>query len=184
MINIVQKLKHHFYHHCDKAYITGQELRDAIMTFFGHISGEPDDETVDEWQQNPEWKRQVNEMRQFCDPLLSASKLDNLTAGMFTSRIETFHSVLLMKAPKTKLFLATMQARIWAAILEWNETHISEACLKARDAEQECLTSDERRDREAQWRRNWFDRVWKRILAAGVAPRFPELDDESDENDT
>ena len=87
-----------------------------------------------------------------------------------------------LKVPKTKLFLATMQARIWAAVLEWNESHTSQAFLQPNEPE-----PDERekhiarlRDQEANWRRGWFDRIWHRILN-DAAPEFPDLDCVADE---
>ena len=101
---------------------------------------------------------------------------------MFTSRIETFHSLLLLKAPKTKLFLSTMEKRMYAAILEWNESHIPEAFLQTdeQDPDKKEIKIKEMRDSEANWRRNWFERVWERLIKAS-APQFPDLDAASDE---
>ena len=174
-------MKHHLYFHCDKGYQTGEELRAHIMRFFDHISGDVADAgfTPAEWQKRPEWRQQVLELRRFCEPLMTAAKLNNLTAGMFTSRIETFYSTLLTKAPKSKLFLATMQARMWAAILEWNESHISEVFLQTNepDGERRDTKRNEPRGKEANWRRGWFERAWRRLLKAAT-PEFPDLDSE------
>lgn len=76
------------------------------------------------------WQTQVKELKGFCDPLLGTSKLANLTAGMITSRIEIFWSALLKRSSATKLLLQTKEARVWAAVLEWNERHISDAFLQ------------------------------------------------------
>ena len=74
-----------------------------------------------------------------------------------------------------------MKARMWAAILEWNESHISEAFLQSEELEPEENEKNvtKMRDGEADLRRRWFLRIWDRILNAAT-PEFPNLDAGSD----
>jgi len=113
VINVIQKFKSHFYFHCQKNYASGEELKQKIMSFFDHIAGISNDhqKEIQEWQRSSEWRNQVHEFRQLCDPLLSAEKLESLRDGMFTSRIETLHGNMLLTANKTKLFNKTMVPR-------------------------------------------------------------------------
>ena len=118
-INIITKFKRHYYYHCQGEHESGEARRSSVVKFFEHIAGDSPDPNfpTHEWQNSAAWESQVGAFRTLCEPLFSKNKLEDLRHGVFTSRIETLHSVMLLYAPKTKLFLTTMRARTMAAVL-------------------------------------------------------------------
>ena len=122
IIDIVQKMKNHFYFHSAKGYATGQELHHAFFKFFDHIAGIRDDPgyTPQSWETSSKWKSQVQKLRAVVEQHVKVEQLDRLVYGIFTAWIECFYSACILGAPKQKNSAETMRAGMGLVKTNWN----------------------------------------------------------------
>lgn len=139
IIDIVKKMKNHFYHHSAKGYATGDELYDEFFKFFDHIIGVREDPAYEPkpWELNDRWREQVRQLREEVQSRVKAEQFDKLTHGMFTSWIESFHSACNLGAPKQKFFASTMQARMKLVEINWNRDKISSVFYRGNGTDSE-----------------------------------------------